>query len=215
MSDGLIAALLFFVLQATGRAWRKWVRGQVLTANMVWVAFCSAGAVTYGLVRLIYWRARTADVPRRARQRRAARAVVGGARRASRHLPPAFAYIEIVRALGLFPVWRSRRVQPIRRTPLWLAVVAIIAAPDLRGVHFPRPRLSAGCARSFAPGVAALASAAIFAIVHPPVSVIPVFIMGVGAALVYRSHPDARRARSLLHAVYNAAVLGLQWKLMA
>jgi membrane protease YdiL (CAAX protease family) len=55
-----------------------------------------------------------------------------------------------------------------------------------------------------------LASAAIFALVHPPVSVIPVFGLGVATALVYE------RTRILLgpvvvHAVYNAAIIAYQW----
>ncbi|MFL4979605.1 MAG: CPBP family intramembrane glutamic endopeptidase, partial [Xanthobacteraceae bacterium] len=70
-----------------------------------------------------------------------------------------------------------------------------------------------GLRRSFGPRVATLASAAIFAIVHPPISVIPVFIMGVGAALVYQ-RAGMLLAPIVLHAVYNATVLGFQWKLM-
>jgi len=41
-----------------------------------------------------------------------------------------------------------------------------------------------GLRRSFGAVIAALASAAIFAIVHPPASVIPVFIMGTCGALI-------------------------------
>jgi membrane protease YdiL (CAAX protease family) len=49
-------------------------------------------------------------------------------------------------------------------------------------------------------------SAAIFAIVHPPISVIPVFILGIAAAWSFE------RSKLLLsavvtHAVYNAAIL--------
>ena len=39
-------------------------RTSSLTPQMLWIAFCIAGAMTYGLMRLVYWRARTADVPR-------------------------------------------------------------------------------------------------------------------------------------------------------
>ena len=63
VSDGLIAALVFFVLQGVILLVPIW-RGQVPTANTVWVAFCVAGAVTYGAMRLVYWRARTEGVPR-------------------------------------------------------------------------------------------------------------------------------------------------------
>jgi membrane protease YdiL (CAAX protease family) len=210
VADGLIAALLFFVLQAIV-ALAQMGRGQVLTANMAWVAFCSAGAVTYGLVRLIYWRARTTDVPV-VLDDGAPHALLWGALGGLAASAAAFAYIEIVRALGLFPVWRAAAFSD-PATPLWLAGVAIIAAPIFEEFIF-RGLVFRGLARSFGPGVGALASGAIFAIVHPPVSVIPVFIMGVGAALVYH-RTRMLAAPIVLHAVYNAAVLGLQWKLMA
>ena len=58
-----------------------------------------------------------------------------------------------------------------------------------------------------------LASAAIFAIVHPPMSVIPVFIMGVCAAVIYE-RTKVLAAPMTVHAVYNAAVLGFQWNVM-
>jgi ABC-2 type transport system permease protein len=43
--------------------------------------------------------------------------------------------------------------------------------------------------------------------------VIPVFIVGACAALVYE-HSKMLAAPMLLHAIYNAAVLGFQWNLM-
>ncbi len=59
-------------------------------------------------------------------------------------------------------------------------------------------------------GASTLASAAIFAIVHPPASIIPVFGLGIVTALVYQ------RSRLLVgpmvaHAVYNGFVVGLQF----
>jgi len=97
-------------------------------------------------------------------------------------------------------------------TPLWLTLVAVVAAPIFEEFIF-RGLVFRGLARSFPPGIAVIASAAIFAIVHAPVSVIPVFVMGVGAALVYH-RTGMLAAPMALHAVYNAAVLALQWKLM-
>jgi ABC-2 type transport system permease protein len=209
VSDGLIAALLFFVLQAMV-ALAHMGRGQVLTPNTAWVAFCSAGAITYGLVRLIYWRARTADVPvilGNGAPHAVLWGVVGGLAASA----AAFVYIEIVRALDLFPVWRAAAFGD-PATPLWLAAVAVIAAPIFEEFVF-RGLVFRGLRRSFGLGLATLASAAIFAIVHPPVSVIPVFVMGAAAALVYQ-RAGMLLAPIVLHAVYNAAVLGLQWKLM-
>ena len=52
------------------------------------------------------------------------------------------------------------------------------------------------------------ASAAVFAVVHPPISMLPVFVLGVATALSFE------RTRLLLvpmivHAVYNAGILFL------
>jgi ABC-2 type transport system permease protein len=182
----------------------------VLTPNTAWVAFCSAGAITYGLVRLIYWRARTADVPV-ILGNGAAHAVLWGVLGGLAASAAAFVYIEIVRALDLFPVWRAAAFGD-PAPPLWLAAVAVIAAPIFEEFVF-RGLVFRGLRRSFGLGLATLASAAIFAIVHPPISVIPVFVMGAAAALVYQ-RAGMLLAPIVLHAVYNAAVLGLQWKLM-
>jgi ABC-2 type transport system permease protein len=60
---------------------------------------------------------------------------------------------------------------------------------------------------------ATLASAAIFAIIHPPYAVIPVFVLGVCAAVVYE-RTRILAAPMLVHAIYNATVLGFQWNVM-
>jgi membrane protease YdiL (CAAX protease family) len=90
----------------------------------------------------------------------------------------------------------------------WLALLAVCAAPIFEEFIF-RGLIFGGLRRSLGLTASALASAAIFAIVHPAVSVIPVFGLGIGAALVYE------RTRYLLgpmvvHGVYNAAIVGYQ-----
>ena len=44
-------------------------------------------------------------------------------------------------------------------------------------------------------------------------SVIPVFVMGVCAALIYE-RTRMLAAPMLVHAIYNAAVLGFRWNVM-
>jgi hypothetical protein len=56
---------------------------------------------------------------------------------------------------------------------------------------------------------AAVASAAVFAIVHPPMSMIPVFVLGLCAALAYE-RSRLLIAPMVVHAIYNAAVIGWQ-----
>src|SRR5688572_20083519 len=61
-SDGLIAAMLFFVAQAVAAAVIIG-RGRV-TGAAVLISFSIGGAITYGLMRWVYASARTQGVPR-------------------------------------------------------------------------------------------------------------------------------------------------------
>jgi len=209
VSDGLIAALLFFVLQAIV-ALALMGRAKILTANQMWVAFCLAGAATYIVMRLVYWRVRPAGVPRML-DGPVGPALLWGAAGGVAASLAGLAYIEVVAALDLFPAAQRAGVKTTAALP-WLAAVAIVAAPVFEEFIF-RGLIFRGLERSFGVTLAAVASAGIFAIVHPPVAVIPVFAMGLVAAAVYH------RARMLIapivvHALYNAAVIGFQWNAM-
>ena len=212
VSDGLIAALVFFVLQALIAASEIALSSsQMLTPNMMWIAFCGAGAVTYAATRLIYWRARTNGVPRilNAGVPAALMWGVGGGVAAAL---AGLAYIEIAAALDVFPALHPTGAFAGLGAILWLAVVAIVAAPIFEEFIF-RGLVFGGLRRSFGFAPAALASAAIFAVVHPPVSAIPVFIMGLCAALAYE-RTRMLAAPMAVHAIYNAAVLGFEWNVM-
>jgi membrane protease YdiL (CAAX protease family) len=87
----------------------------------------------------------------------------------------------------------------------WLVALVTIAAPIFEEFIF-RGMLYGGFRRSVSPLRAALASALVFAVVHPVGSCLPVFVMGLAAALVYG------RFRSLLvpiavHMTYNAFIV--------
>jgi ABC-2 type transport system permease protein len=212
VSDGLIAALLFFVLQALIAAGEMaFSRSHMLTPNMMWIAFCGAGAVTYAATRLIYWRARTVGVPRIWNDGGGAALIWGIAGGVAAALV-GLAYIEIAAALDAFPTFHPTGVFAGMGATLWLAVIAIIAAPIFEEFIF-RGLIFGGLRRSFGFLPAALASAAIFAVVHPPVSAIPVFVMGLCAALAYE-RTGVLAAPMGVHAIYNAAVLGFQWNIM-
>jgi ABC-2 type transport system permease protein len=211
LSDGLIAALMFFVLQAIIISALVLLKGRSFAAEAVWIAFCAAGAATYAIVRVIYWRARTADVPRVLNDG-VPRALLWGALGGIAASLAGFAYIELARAMDLFPALRNAAEATDRSIPLWLAVLTIVAAPVFEEFIF-RGLIFGGLRRSMNVAMATLASAAIFAIVHPPASVIPVFVMGVLAALAYE-RTRMLAAPMLLHSIYNAAVLAFQWNLM-
>ena len=207
VSDGLIAALMFFVVQAIALL-AQTIGSRPITGQTIWIAFVSSGAITYAVMRLVYWRAHTAGVPR-VLDRGLAAALLWGAIGGAAAALAGIAYLEFILWADWFP--SLRRTGPLAgpAIPLWLAGVAIVAAPIFEEFIF-RGLIFGGLRRSLGPVVAALASAAIFAIVHPPASVIPVFVMGVCAALIYE-RTRMLAAPMAVHAIYNAAVLGFQW----
>ena len=88
----------------------------------------------------------------------------------------------------------------------WLAALAVLLAPPCEEYLF-RGLAFEGLRRSFGPGRAAVASALLFAILHPMVSFPAVFLLGLATAWA------CARSRSLLapiaaHVVYNAVVVG-------
>jgi hypothetical protein len=204
-SDGLIAAMVFFVTQAiaaliiVGRGGR--VHGTALL-----VAFSIAGALTYLLMRWVYARAKTEGVPR---------ILPAGPRELSLGMLAGLAtglfalgYLYAIDALGmLHDVLRDRHalVDP----GWWLLPLALLAAPLFEEFLF-RGLIFGGLRRSFGLWPAMLASAAVFAIVHPSISMMPVFVFGLAAAWLYE------RTRTLLapmlaHGVYNACAIAAQW----
>jgi ABC-2 type transport system permease protein len=209
VSDGLIAALLFFVLQGlAGILQMALSRTIVPTGQMLWVAFCSAGAVTYALMRLVYWRARTTDVPRMLGEGLPSGLLQGAVGGFAVSLV-GLAYLHAIRVLDLFPALRQPSQLTDPTLPWWLAGLAVLAAPLFEEFIF-RGLIFGGLRRMFGFGASALASAAIFAVVHPLVSFIPVFVMGAAAALVYE-RTRMLAAPIVLHAVYNAMIFAFQW----
>lgn len=86
-----------------------------------------------------------------------------------------------------------------------LLVVAVAAAPLFEELLF-RGLLLRGLERSFGAGRALLASAALFALVHPPASVPAVFVLGLAAGRVFQRH-GVLLAPMAAHAAYNAIVI--------
>ncbi|HUQ10532.1 MAG TPA: type II CAAX endopeptidase family protein [Steroidobacteraceae bacterium] len=201
-SDGLIAAMVFFVLQGVialivGKS------GPV-TGDAMLVGFVIAGGLTYLLMRWVYSRAKTANVPRMFGA--GSKPILGiAAGLATGAL--ALGYLYVIALTGWLDEDTKVR-NSISHLGLWALPLALIAAPVFEEFIF-RGLIFGGLRRSFGLWPSALASAGVFAIVHPPISVVPVFCMGVCAALVYD------RSRSLLapmltHCVYNAGALAAQ-----
>jgi membrane protease YdiL (CAAX protease family) len=155
-------------------------------------------------MRYVYAKAKTEGVPP---------ILSGGSSRPTLGIAGGFAaavfgltYLYVIGSLGLLDDVASDS-QSYESLGLWVIPLAVIAAPVFEEFIF-RGLIFGGLRRSFGVWPATLASAAVFAILHPALAIAPVFVMGVCAALVYE------RTRSLLapmivHAVYNACVVGV------
>jgi membrane protease YdiL (CAAX protease family) len=212
VADGLIAALMFFVLQAVIGLFEAAIfETRTLTVEMVWVAFTVAGALTYGVMRLAYLRAGTAGVPQ-VLDPNATMAAIWGFGGGAAAAATGLAYIAAARTLDWFPALRDAAPLADPATLLWLGSLAVFAAPVFEEFIF-RGLIFGGLRRSLGFPAAALASAAIFAIVHPPASVVPVFGLGLVAALVYE-RTRMLAGPMIVHATYNAGIVAFQWHLM-
>ncbi len=203
-SDGIVAAILFFLLQLLV-AGLLHLAGKPLTLAMLTLSFAIAGATVYGLARLLYWRSGASGVPRlwHGPWTSAWRGALGwGVLMALPALAAGALWLAFLRHGGNLPA------APPRASLFWLAPLAILAAPIFEEFIF-RGQLFGGLRRSLPAWQAMTASAALFAVIHPPLAMAPVFVLGLCTACA------AERSRSLLapmlaHALYNAGMLVLQ-----
>jgi ABC-2 type transport system permease protein len=204
VSDGLIAAMVFFVLQAV-TAIMIVGRGGRVHGAAVMVAFSIAGALTYVLMRWVYARAKTQGVPQifPARTRDSLLAIGVGLATGS----VALGYLYFIDAAGILDE-ALRAQQSLVNLGWWILPLALIAAPLFEEFIF-RGLIFGGLRRSFPAAPAMLASAAVFAIMHPSISIVPVFLFGVGAAWLYE-RTRTLWAPMLAHATYNACAVGAQ-----
>ena len=203
-SDGILAAILFFLLQLLV-AGALYVAGKPVTLATVTLSFAVAGGLVYGLARLMYWRSGTSGVPRlwHGCWSTAWRSAIGwGLLMALPALAGGFLWIAILRHFGAVPS------APRPAALAWLVPLAVLAAPVFEEFIF-RGQVFGGLRRSLPAWQAMVASAALFAVIHPPSAMAPVFVLGLCAAFA------AERSKSLLapmlaHGLYNAGMLAMQ-----
>ena len=203
-SDGIMAAIMFFLLQLLVVASLQMFGRQVTLATAT-QSFAIAGALVYGLARLLYWRSGTTGVPRlwNGLWRDAWRnSLAWGVLMALPPLAMGALWLAILRHYGVMPA------APSRDALIWLVPLAVAAAPIFEEFIF-RGQIFGGLRRSLPALPAMAASAALFAVIHPPYAMLPVFILGLCTAFA------AERSKSLLapmlaHALYNAGMLAMQ-----
>jgi len=223
LADGLIAAQVFFVIQgivlllvqtaareAASDAGGAASSDSMGTAAWVLIAFCVAGACTWVPTRLIFRRrglTRALGLPTLwspASARATLPALIAGLLLGAVGL----GYVVVVSELSIFSEATREAIALKPQGGLWLLAVAVVAAPVFEEFIF-RGLVFSGMRRSFGLLPSVLGSAAVFAIVHPMMSVVPVFLVGVVAALAFE-RSRGLWAPMLVHAAYNAVVVGAQ-----
>ena len=203
-ADGLIAAMLFFVLQGAAMlALLKLTRLRDGEAQLV--ALSASGMLVYGAMRLVYWLGKTGDLPSLLAGA-PARALGWGAGAGLAAAAVGLGYLSVVQHWQLFPDAGGRATHSI--SVYWLFLLAVVATPVCEEFIF-RGLIFGGVRRAAGLFPAMLISAALFAIVQPPVSMLPVFVLGLCAAYAYEK-TRALLAPVLVHAFYSAAMLAQQ-----
>ncbi|WP_432381902.1 CPBP family intramembrane glutamic endopeptidase [Duganella sp. P38] len=202
-ADGLIAATAFFILQGIVLIFSGKVSLQAIT-----IAFGVAGIVVYVLMRLAYWRSKAAGVPVILRGADIGLSLRTAAIAAAIACACGTGYLAGLQHSSL---WEDmlKTAPALEGGRIWIVALAVIAAPLCEEFIF-RGLIYGGLRRSMSAAQAMLMSAAIFAVVHPPLSMLPVFILGLCAAWTYE-RSNTLLAPMLVHATYNAMVLSMQF----
>ncbi len=207
LADGLVAVALFFLLQMVVLGISGSVRPDVVT-----LAFAAAGLLTV-VIMSINMSLRGLSMgsmsgretkPRMGSLRAVALSVVAGGLVGGAGL----VYLSLVRMIpgvedlldgGSFADWADEDVR------IYLLLLGVVLAPACEEPIF-RGMVYRGLRATHGVRTSVLVSAGIFAMVHPVVSMVPVFVLGVVAALIYE-RTRSLAAAILVHAVYNAVVL--------
>jgi len=201
-SDGLIAATAFFIMQGI----LVLVLGADARApglDVITLAFGLSGLVVYALVRLIYWRSKTENVPVIWRGIRLGASLRDAAVAIAVSCAVAFGYLYALKHSSLAGLLPS--LPPAADMRPWLFALTVLAAPLCEEFIF-RGLIFGGLRRSMPPAQAIVVSAAVFAVVHPALSLLPVFVVGLCTAWVYE-RSKTLLAPMLVHAAYNAAMV--------
>jgi hypothetical protein len=117
-------------------------------------------------------------------------------------------YLWLIVRFDLFADARAaaEKLGALANHPVWYAILGVGMAPFFEEYLF-RGMVYRGMARSFTPWIAIAGSAALFAVVHPAISVAPVFVLGLLTACGYRW--SGRLITPIVtHMVYNGLVIG-------
>ena len=209
LSDGLMAALFFFVLQGLLMMFSIGALDLAYWPAIL-VSFGGAGLLVTLLALYIFWRRKVASLRASlglSLGRGASAAILEGMLWSLPALLVAVGYAYLTTHWG----WLAEKIESASKAStlyesdtsvvFWLAGLAIVAAPICEEIIF-RGMVFKGLRRGFGVGTAVLVSSAVFAVVHPALSFVPVFLMAVCAALAFE-RSKSLLAPMMVHALYN------------
>jgi membrane protease YdiL (CAAX protease family) len=196
LADGMIAALAFLVVQGLMFLFLRSVSEQSF-ASQITIAYVLAGIIVGGAVMLILSRQGISSIWEavgllpdcdQCSRFPAQKSIVIGTISGLAAALGAYLYLH---GLDLSPHWQlwkqdAQLASFLTRAdkPVWLILLAVIAAPIFEEFIF-RGLVFRGLRRSSRPALATVGSAALFALVHPPIAIIPVFGLGIAAAISF------------------------------
>jgi membrane protease YdiL (CAAX protease family) len=227
LSDGLIAVLVFFVVQGVIMGFAMAIRSEgfeepaLPRGEDMALSFVTSGVIVVAATFYVFWRKKVPDVLRTVGIRSAGRRRFGftggillGTIVGLGAAGFAFLYLEVVeRVPALQALKESSHLFPGDNVSegfeAWIAGLAILAAPLFEEFIF-RGLVYTGLRRTFPVWGSACISAGVFALVHPAIALPPVFVLGLCAALVFEWSGWLLSA-VVAHTVYNlTVVLGQQ-----
>lgn len=213
LADGAWAAFAFLVLQGLIVALLLFADCEPGLATVL--AFGIAGMTTASFTVLALWRAKVPDLLRSVGLRPATgvpllRTLVIGVGCGLLAAVAMVGYMAMLTAASPYLPMLQESVDAARLQPEvfagWkLVVLAVVLAPLCEEFIF-RGLLFRGLRRDLSLPWAAVASAAVFAIIHPSLGVVPVFGLGLACAIAYE-RSGWLLAPVLAHATYNGVVV--------
>jgi ABC-2 type transport system permease protein len=219
LADGMIAAQAFFVVQGLLFLFIHAVSEASQPAQITF-AYIIAGLIVAGLALYIFWRQDVTDLWKKIGVSRSDdggkaqpvwRGLLYGVGWGVLAAIGASVYLRVLNLLPQGKIWKqdaelSSFLSRADR-PFWICVLVILAAPLFEEFLF-RGLIFQGLRRTTGPALAILGSAALFALVHPPISAIPVFGLGIAAAISFQKS-GFLLAPIVTHAVYNTCIIFL------
>ncbi|HEX5659544.1 MAG TPA: type II CAAX endopeptidase family protein, partial [Polyangiales bacterium] len=207
VSDGIFAALSFFVLQ--GLLGFLFTRLRFSPGLVLVFSFTGAGLIASAAALWTLYRIGVPDLLRTVGLVSPLRGVSLGLLAGIASGAGALLYTRAIFRFEWLRQWyeQSEGLDPTPDQLVWLGALAVVAAPLFEELLF-RGILYRGLRRSVGAKPAIFASALVFALVHPATSFAPVFVMAVCAATAFEL-TGTLVAPMLTHMIYNGIVVTL------